>query len=195
MAVVSRRTMLTGAAATTAVTAVGSIDAPRPAQAATSMDLFLGLSSALTGISVDRLNPRRQAAGQRFPRDTLDLKQAYYERAQNYPELEQLLELYNVNSDKPDKDAIAKIILDDPNVRFLARSIILAWYLGAWYEPADLKNPRSVPPPIPFQVISPTTYTQGFVWRVAQAHPMGYSEWAFGYWSEPPTQSLDDFIR
>jgi Membrane bound FAD containing D-sorbitol dehydrogenase len=193
MTTVSRRTMLTGAAATTAVTAVGSIDATRPAEAATSMDLFLGLSSALTGISVDRLNPRRQP-DQRFPRDTLDVKQAYYERAQNYPEFEQLLKLYNVNSEKQDKDAIAKIILDDPNVRFLARSIILAWYLGAWYEPADLKT-RSVPPPIPFQVISPTTYTQGFVWRVAQTHPMGYSEWAFGYWSEPPTQSLDDFIK
>jgi hypothetical protein len=194
MTTVSRRTMLTGAAATTAVTAVGSIDATRAADAATSMDLFLGLSSALTGISVDRLNPRRQP-GQRFPRDTLNVKQAYYERAQNYPEFEQLLKLYNVNSDKPDKDAIAKVILDDPNVRFLARSIILAWYLGAWYEPADLKNPRSVPPPISFQVISSTTYTQGFVWRVAQAHPMGYSESAFGYWSEPPTQSLDDFVR
>jgi hypothetical protein len=192
MTVVSRRTMLTGAAATTAVTAVGSIDATRPAEAATSMDLFLGLSSALTGIAVDRLNPRRQP-GQKFPRDTLDVKQAYYERAQKYPEFDQLLKVYNVNSDKPDKDEIAKIILDDPNARFLARSIILAWYLGAWYEPDHLKKPP--PPPIPFQVISPTAYTQGFVWRVAQAHPMGYSEWAFGYWSDPPTQSLDDFIR
>jgi hypothetical protein len=180
--------MLTGAAATTAVTAVGSIDATRPAEAATSMDLFLGLSSALTGIAVER--PPSQRA-----RDVLDVKQAYYARAQRYPEFEQLLKLYNANSDKPDKDEIAKIILDDPEVRFLARSIILAWYLGAWYEPADLKKPPSVPPPIPFEVLSPTAYTQGFVWRVAQAHPMGYSEWAFGYWSDPPTQSLDDFIK
>jgi hypothetical protein len=194
MTVVSRRTMLTGAAATTAMTAVGSIEATAPADAATSMDLFLGLSSALTGIAVDRLNPRRQP-GQRFPRDTLNVKQPYYERAQRYPEFEQLLKLYNANSDKPDKDEIAKIILDDPDARFLARSITLAWYLGAWYEPADLKKPPSVPPPIPFEVISPTAYTQGFVWRVAQAHPMGYSEWAFGYWSDPPTQSLNDFIK
>jgi Membrane bound FAD containing D-sorbitol dehydrogenase len=185
MTVVSRRTMLTGAAATTAVTAVGSIDATQPAEPATSMDLFLGLSSALTGIAVDRLNPKR---------DVLDVKQAYYKRAQRYAEFEQLLKLYNANSDKPDKDEIAKIILDDPNVRFLARSIILAWYLGAWYEPDVLKKPPPVPP-ILFEVISPTAYTQGFVWRVAQAHPMGYSEWAFGYWSDPPTQSLDDFIK
>jgi hypothetical protein len=194
MTTVSRRTMLTGAAATTAVTAVGSIDATRPAEAATSMDLFLGLSSALTGISVDRLNPRRQP-DQRFPRDTLDVKRAYYERAQKSPEFEQLLKLYDANKENPNKDEIAKIILDDPNVRFLARSIILAWYLGAWYQPDHLKKSPSMPPPIPFEVISPTAYTQGFVWRVAQAHPMGYSEWAFGYWSDPPTQPLDDFIK
>ena len=194
MTVVSRRTMLSGAAATTAVTAVGSIDATRPVEAAVSMDLFLGLSSALTGIAVDRLNPKRPPS-QRASRDVLDVKHAYYARAQRYPEFEQLLRLYNANSEKPDKDEIAKIILDDPEVRFLARSIMLAWYLGAWYEPADLKKPPSVPPPIPFEVLSPTAYTQGFVWRVAQAHPMGYSEWAFGYWSDPPTQSLDDFIK
>jgi Membrane bound FAD containing D-sorbitol dehydrogenase len=191
MTIVSRRTMLTGAAATTAVTAVGSIDATRPAEAATSMDLFLGLSSALTGIAVDRLNPRRPP--QQTPRDILDVKQAYYERAQKYPEFEQLLKLYDANKENPNTDEIAKIILDDPDARFLARSIILAWYLGAWYEPADLKKPPS--PPIPFRVVSSTAYTQGFIWRVAQAHPMGYSEWAFGYWSDPPTQSLDDFIK
>jgi hypothetical protein len=191
MTIVSRRTMLTGAAATTAVTAVGSIDATRSAEAATSMDLFLGLSSALTGIAVDRLNPRRPP--QQTPRDILDVKQAYYERAQKYPEFEQLLKLYDANKENPNTDEIAKIILDDPDARFLARSIILAWYLGAWYEPADLKKPPS--PPIPFRVVSSTAYTQGFIWRVAQAHPMGYSEWAFGYWSDPPTQSLDDFIK
>jgi Membrane bound FAD containing D-sorbitol dehydrogenase len=191
MTIVSRRTMLTGAAATTAVTAVGSIDATRSAEAATSMDLFLGLSSALTGIAVDRLNPRRPP--QQTPRDILDVKQAYYERAQKYPEFEQLLKLYDANKENANTDEIAKIILDDPDARFLARSIILAWYLGAWYEPADLKKPPS--PPIPFRVVSSTAYTQGFIWRVAQAHPMGYSEWAFGYWSDPPTQSLDDFIK
>ena len=58
---VSRRIVLTGAAATTAVTAVGSIDAMQPAEAATSMDLFLGLSSALTGIAVDRTRSQTTA--------------------------------------------------------------------------------------------------------------------------------------
>jgi hypothetical protein len=187
MTVFSRRTVLTGAAATTAVTAVGSVDATLPAVAAdavTPMTSFIGLSAALTGISEQKLSPGR---------DPLNVKQAYFDRADKYPEFEPLLTLYEANKDKPNKDEIAKIILDQPDVRFLARSIILAWYLGAWYEPEVLKKPPA--PPIRFEVISPAAYTQGFVWRVAQAHPMGYSEWAFGYWSAPPTQSLDDFIK
>src|SRR5262249_57496754 len=107
MTVVSRRTMLSGAAATTAVTAVGSIDATRPVEAAASMDLFLGLSSALTGIAVDRLNPKR---GPRA-RDVLDVKHAYYARAQRYPEFEQLLKPSNATTGKPDNPPTAKILL------------------------------------------------------------------------------------
>jgi hypothetical protein len=71
------------------------------------------------------------------------------------------------------------------------------WYLGAWYEPAHLKqlvDSRSGPPAfIPHIVISPKAYTQGWLWRVIQAHPMGYSDMQFGYWARPP-QPIDDFI-
>ena len=187
MTAFSRRTVITGAAATTAATAVGSVNVALPAVATdvvTSMSLFIGVSAALTGISETKLSPGR---------DPLNVKQAYFDRAEKYSQFEQLLRLYESNKDKPDKDEIAKIVLDQPDVRFLARSIILAWYLGAWYEPAILKN--SPAPPIKFEVISSAAYTQGFVWRIAQAHPMGYSEWAFGYWSDAPKQSLDDFTK
>jgi hypothetical protein len=40
--------------------------------------------------------------------------------------------------------------------------------------------------PIPFTVLTPAAYTQGWAWRVAQAHPMGYSELRFGYWADQP---------
>lgn len=186
MTAISRRTVITGAAATTAATAVGSVDI-QPAVAdneITPMNLFIGVSAALTGISEKKLSPAR---------DPLNVKQVYFDRARKYPQFEQLLRLYESNKDKPNKDEIAKIVLDEPHVRFLARSIILAWYLGAWYEPAILENPPA--PPIKFEVISSAAYTQGFIWRIAQAHPMGYSEWAFGYWSEAPQQSLDDFTK
>jgi hypothetical protein len=84
--------------------------------------------------------------------------------------------------------------LEQPEIRYLARSIMLAWYLGAWYEPDVLEHPPAVPPPLPFKVISPAAYTQGQIWRVAQAHAMGYSEWTFGYWSKKPDQELTNFI-
>jgi len=44
------------------------------------------------------------------------------------------------------------------------------------------------------KVISPTAYTQGWTWRVAQAHPMGYSELRYGYWAEEPLP-LGDYIN
>ena len=70
------------------------------------------------------------------------------------------------------------------------------WYLGAWYEPVALKalaqnrkSRRSSATPS----ISPKAYTQGWLWRVAQAHPMGYSDMQFGYWTRKP-EPISDFI-
>jgi hypothetical protein len=63
--------------------------------------------------------------------------------------------------------------------------------LGAWYEPTELqalrkdllKDPARSPK---FEVVSPKAYTQAWALRVAQAHPMGFSEMQFGYWTRPP---------
>ena len=194
MTVLSRRTVLSGAVATTATTAVGPISTTLPALAAdadTPMTLFIGLSSALTGIAENKLNPQHKTP---FPRDPLNVKQAYFDQASRHPAFEPLLKTYKANQSNPNKDALAKIILDQPEIRYLARSIMLAWYLGAWYEPSVLEHPPAVPPPLPFTVISPAAYTQGQVWRVAQTHPMGYSEWVFGYWSRKPDRELGEFI-
>jgi hypothetical protein len=40
-------------------------------------------------------------------------------------------------------------------------------------------------------VVSATAYTQGLVWLIAQAHPMGYSNLQFGYWSREPVDPND----
>jgi hypothetical protein len=61
------------------------------------------------------------------------------------------------------------------------------WYLGAWYEPAELKALRKDPTRVAtFQIVSPKAYTQAWALRVAQAHPMGFSEMQFGYWTREP---------
>jgi hypothetical protein len=45
------------------------------------------------------------------------------------------------------------------------------------------------------QVVSATAYTQGLVWQIVQAHPMGYSNLQFGYWSRLPLDPNDQNAR
>jgi hypothetical protein len=67
----------------------------------------------------------------------------------------------------------------------LCQSIVAMWYLGSWY-----------PPPFQtggfHQVISSQAYTKSLAWNLAQAHPMEFSVFTFGYWSQPPA-SLETF--
>ncbi len=147
-----------------------------------AMDLFVGLSSALTGIPEASLAPSI---------DPIDIKQPYFDQAASDPAFAELLEIYAKNKSQPPA-TVADIILNQSGdaVRYLARAIMLEWYLGSWYEPSVLAKQQPFPP---FKVISSAAYTQGWSWRVAQAHPMGYSEWTFGYWASPPP-SLSDFL-
>ena len=190
MTELTRRAILVGAAASTAAAAIASITAS-PAFAsetptADPMPSFVSLSAALTGIDAKILAPES---------DTTKLKLAYFGRAHNVqPAFNRLLDFYsqNRNSDTADaeqKDVI-KRILGTPEFCYLARSIILAWYLGTWHDPGSLQDPplNDAQPP---QVISPTAYTQGWIWRVAQTHPMGYSNLEFGYWSDKPKDTFD----
>jgi len=73
------------------------------------------------------------------------------------------------------------------DLKYLARSIVLMWYLGGWYDPDKLQTPNASD----FKVISPKAYTQGWALKVAQAHPMGFSEMQFGYWTRPPNPRSD----
>ena len=187
----SRRKMLTVAAAT-AATAVGSVELPTPAAADDTDDQkrFVKLSVALTGIAESKLAPAV---------DPIQVKNDYFQQAKLDPAFQKLMQIVGTDPSDPPTAAATKIMTNpDPDIKYLGRSIILMWYLGAWYEPkklADFESPN--PPPFPVtadNVVSPKAYTQAWNWRIAQAHPMGYSELRFGYWSnEPP--ALDDFIK
>jgi hypothetical protein len=188
MTTFSRRTMLTGAAA---VTAAGSVNLTVPAVADDDQDLasFVTLSAALTGIDAAKLAPKV---------DPITIKLAYFAEAKNNSAFARMLQVFRANQSQP-PETVANIILNQsgPDLCFLGRSIILAWYLGYWYEPDALQRHASPTPPagpVPFKIISPTAYTQGWAWRVAQAHPMGYSELRFGYWSQDPPK-LDVIIK
>src|SRR5262245_18829771 len=109
----TRRTVLTGAAAATAVATVGvTLDTPAHAQSVDvqkDMDLFVRLSSALTGIPTTKLMPGS---------DPVNVKREYLTRANERcpAALENLLRLARKNRDAPDRiiDAL-KFDDDDKN--------------------------------------------------------------------------------
>src|SRR5262249_12667859 len=146
-------------------------------------DTFLVLSAALTGIARGKLVSFA---------DPLNLWREYFDRA-NDKQAPAFVALLRIAKDvdlpvptgetndgripQDRVDQLVRAIEAREDTKFLARSIVLMWYLGSWYEPDALKaltgpNP---PPFISHEVISPMAYTHGWLWRVAQAHPMGYS--------------------
>jgi hypothetical protein len=197
----TRRRMLSVAAATAtgAVTSLSaSVEAATPAAPATppapsplpdpaDLSLFVALSSALTGIAAAKLAPTV---------DPIQVKNEYFATASADPAFPALLQI--IRSDPSNPAAAANKVMNDPKLKYLGRSIILAWYLGVWYAPKTLESYNAagdqVFPVPPEKVVSPTSYTQGWTWRVAQAHPMGYSELRYGYWANDPLP-LDDYIK
>lgn len=194
---ISRRTVLAGAAATTAVTATLPISGTARADASDAKDMmaFLLLSAALAGVHVANLAPeftpdKNDILNSDPGVDPINVKNDYFKFVSAADKTSSFGKLLQIARDHRQSaaDIIAALNAGDDNARFLARSIVLLWYLGSWYEPEDLK--KSATPGgrafIPSQVVSAKAYTQGLVWQIAQAHPMGHSNLQFGYWSRDP---------
>jgi len=150
--------------------------------------LFITLSAALTGIAKERLSPAV---------DPIQINRQYFAQAKTDPAFDGLMQIIRADPSNPAAAAEKVLNNSDSNIKYLGRSIILMWYLGVWYAPKKLENFNSSPPKPPYppdKVISSAAYTQGWTWRVAQTHPMGYSELLFGYWSKEPP-ALDAFIK
>jgi hypothetical protein len=205
---VSRRAVLAGTVATTAVAAVLPIAGAAYAEGADpkqDMMPFLLLSAALTGVHVSNLAPEF-SPDPKEPADLLkadagvdpiNIKNEYFAwiNAADGATFGKLLQIAREHSHSV-PDIIAAVNGGD-DTKFLARSIALLWYLGSWYKPADLKS-NSTPGAaafIPSEVVSAKAYTQGLVWQIAQAHPMGYSNLQFGYWSREPVDLNDPGAR
>jgi hypothetical protein len=149
------------------------------------LTVFVDAAAALTGIDAELLRPALV--------DAHGTAQTYFDTvtANDPAGLTALLQLYRDNSAKLKPNEIAKLIMADGSaVKTLGRSIIALWYLASWYAPAVV---GALPPFPPFVTVSMDAYTQSWVWRIAQTHPMGYSEWQFGYWTKDP-RPLIDFI-
>ncbi|WP_236188837.1 sorbitol dehydrogenase [Pseudomonas pharyngis] len=155
----------------------------------TDLDNFAGLSSALTGI------PQTLLAPEVDPVDLPTQFLAFIEPRITSSVLQALLNQYaTLLADKVPPDQIAQAVLMNgaqpaaTQTARAARSIMKLWLLGVWYQPYDVGSNKQGDQ----EVVSDQAYIQSWAWKIAQAHPMGYSEFFFGYWnSEPP--SLEDF--
>jgi hypothetical protein len=144
---------------------------------------FTEMSAALTGFTADTIAPSLDPAdlGTAFlnAADTLAGQDAVNQL------LSQFLTLQGQSAQQ-----IAEALLgisppsSGPSVD-LARSIVKLWYLGSVY-PLDSNSAFDG------RTLSANAYIRGLAWRAAQAHAMGYSEFSFGYWSDPPP-TLADF--
>jgi hypothetical protein len=223
----TRRTIIAGAAATAAAS-VGPIDIRAKAESADprsreQMVLFVLLSAALTGIGEAKLAPgfgfkvRSPTDKEKLQNlnlssladlipgsDPVDIKKDYFNlvNERRPAAFERLLRVTRESLNPDRAKSIIEAAQSDTATKYLARSIVLMWYLGAWYDPDDLMahEKASIRAPeeaskafVPFEVISSKAYTQSWVLRVAQAHPMGFSELQFGYWSRLPNPREFDF--
>ena len=83
-------------------------------------------------------------------------------------------------------DSLLEVTSTTPsNQAQFCQTIVAMWYLGSWYPPPFQTDGLQ-------QVISSQAYTKSLAWNLAQAHPMGFSAFTFGYWSEQPA-SLQTF--
>jgi hypothetical protein len=163
---------------------------------------FIKVSAALTGIDEGHLAPDRNSnSGVPSGADPGQaVKQAYFNLAGIDPGVfNMLLSEFESNlgpgaphTARQMTDAAAKLITSGGSgVSDLARSIIMAWYFGVWYEwrPPSTAKPDSPLKPR-FTVVSSEGYTQGWIWRIAQSHAPGFSNLRFGHWAFPPGPAL-----
>lgn len=142
---------------------------------------FIDLSAVLTGLSATLLAPSI---------DPINLPPLFFKTAQQgmgTAAFSNLLELYtSVKSQPPAQIAAAVLGSQDAQIAQGARSIMKLWLLGSWYQPYDL--PQANKAKGDTAVVSDQAYKESWAWKIAQSHPMGYSQYHFGYWAEqPPT--------
>jgi hypothetical protein len=198
----SRRAMLAGTVAATAAAAVapisGSAFAAGPdVSSPQDMMAFLLLSEALTGVDKQLLAPEFDPKTNDPGTDPINIKNDYFRWINVKDSTSSFATLLQFAKDHPQssqKDIIDFVNAGNDDIKFLTRSIVLLWYLGSWYDPKDLRTQATAAKPDRInssEVLSPKAYTQGLVWQIAGAHPMGYSNLQFGYWSRKPGDPND----
>src|SRR3954470_2936996 len=103
-----------------------------PPQGATDpLDDFVAMSAILTGIAADQLHPFL---------DTFGTAQEYldYATAHGGPAFLQLMSAFAAIRSEPAEQVGAALLDPSGDTAFMARTVMLMWYLGAWFKPEDL---------------------------------------------------------
>ncbi len=79
----------------------------------------------------------------------------------------------------------------------MSRLTMQMWLFGVWYGETEVKRIPSSKDLIPKDwqvdmVVASRGYKNAWIWRIAQAHPMGFSHFNFGSWADTPP-SLTDY--
>ena len=152
-----------------------------------TVQAFANMSAALTGFQPSFIRPFL---------DPVNLSGIFYEFAVAQVGQTMMDTLMNafaaLSSQKPPltpqqiADSLLEVKSATPSSQAqLCQTIVSMWYLGSWYPPPFQPDGLQ-------QVISSQAYTKSLVWNLAQAHPMGFSAFTFGYWSQPPA-ALETF--
>ncbi|PCK07428.1 MAG: hypothetical protein COA42_14380 [Alteromonadaceae bacterium] len=196
---IGRRTILKGGAIGTLYMAAGLpvlavADFPKIEKAPLE---FVQISSALLGIDASDL--LRQVAP-----DNHSMADEYYSIIYHgcRSGLNKMIAKYRKVSRRLSPQQIGNLFLradsSQPNagirqdeIGTAARLSMQMWLFGIWYGGTEMNhNPESISAiPKKYQndfVLSSRAYKEGWIWRFAQSHPMGYSQLKFGHWAEPP---------
>ena len=159
---------------------------------------FVNLSSALLGIDAVALNPAIRP-------DDISMADVFYGLTvlAGPRSIANLLAAYDVMENQHLRpDQIAQALLasgNGPNTSLngaFSRLITLMWLYGTWYGHTEITNiPTSVAGiAADYQkdfVISSRAYKNAWIWRIAQTHPMGFSQFSFGSWASAPPSLAD----
>jgi hypothetical protein len=141
------------------------------------LQTFAAMSAVLTGFQAGVISPTL---------DPVNLKAQYLQTADTRatPALvDQLLQQFTtLQGQNLPKQQIANTLLGTASptpspTEILAQTIVKMWYLGTWFPQGTQEQPA---------VVSSQAYIGGLAWQAAQAHPMGYSTFTFGYWKDVP---------